>query len=169
MIDRTLELMLYVAKHSPKKTVYWVLKAIYFADRQHLLKFGRRIHEDSYIAMEDGPVPSYAYDLFKNVKYQRENRQDYLVAAGQFEVRNEREIIPLREPEIGIFSESEIACLNECIQFVSNLSFGQLRHQSHDDAWKAASTNGSMKIEEIVSAMEGGPEALPYLRERMLA
>jgi len=169
MIDRTLELMLYVSKHSPKKTVYFVLKAIYFADKRHLLNFGRRIHEDSYIAMEDGPVPTYAYDLFKNIKYRRDSRPDYLVAAGQFDVRGDREIVPLREPEMDIFSESEIACLNTSIEFVSGLSFGQLRDQSHDDAWKAASTNGPMKIEEIISAMQGGVEALPHLRERMLA
>ena len=159
MIDRTLELMLYVSKHSPKKTVYFVLKAIYFADKRHLLNFGIRIHEDSYIAMEDGPVPSYAYDLFKNVKYKRENRPDYLVAAGQFDVRDDREIVPLREPEMDIFSESEIACLNDSIEFVSGLSFRQLRHQSHDDAWKAASTNGAMKIEEIIASSKSRASA----------
>ena len=149
--------------------MYWVLKTIYFADRHHLLKFGRRIHEDSYVAMEDGPVPSYAYDLFKNVRYARETRADYGVAAEQFEVRNDHEIVPLREPDMSVFSESEVECLNEWIEIISQLSFGQLRRKSHDDAWKASSTNEFMKIEDIISAMEGGQDALPYLQERILA
>lgn len=169
MTDRTLELMLYVAKHSPVNTVYWVLKMIYFADRHHLLEFGRRIHDDSYIAMEDGPVPSHAYDLFKNVKFNRTSRPDYPVSAGQFEVRNGREIVPLREARMEFLSVSELQCLNRYIEVLSKLSFPEIRDLSHDDAWKAASTNGPMDIEEIVSAMEGGKEALPYLRERMLA
>ncbi len=169
MADRTLELILYVAKHSPKNTVYWVLKAIYFADRQHLLKFGRRLHEDRYVAMEDGPVPSYGYDLFKNVRYQRTTRPDYHVSSGQFDVVDERHIVPRRDPDMSIFSKSEISCLNESIAEVSALSFGKLRAKSHDEAWKAASTNGSMKIEDILSAMEGGKEALPYIEERLLS
>lgn len=169
MADRTLELILYVSKHSPRKTVYWVLKAIYFADRHHLLKFGRRIHEDSYVAMEDGPVPSYAYDLFKNVKYDRESRRDYKVSVGQFDVRNDREIVPFRDPDMSVFSDSEILCLDESIKSISSLTFDALRRKSHDDAWKAASTNAFMKIEDIITAMEGGKEALPYLKERMLA
>jgi uncharacterized phage-associated protein len=168
MSDRTLELILYVAKHSPKTTGYWVLKAIYFADRQHLLRFGRRLHEDRYIAMEDGPVPSYGYDLFKNVRYQRTTRADYQVSAGQFEVVDDRQIVPLRDPDMTIFSKSEIACLNESIAEVSALNFGQLRDKSHDDAWKAASTNGAMTLEDIVSAMEGGKAALPYIQDRLL-
>lgn len=169
MTDRTLELILYVAKHSPVNTVYWVLKMIYFADRHHLLEFGRRLHEDSYIAMEDGPVPTYAYDLFKNVRYNRIHRQDYNVSASQFEVRNGREIVPLRDPDMAHFSASEIQCLNRYIGALSKLSYGEIRDLSHDDAWQAASSNGPMEIEAIISAMDGGKEALPYLRERMLA
>jgi uncharacterized phage-associated protein len=156
MADRTLELILYVARHSPVSTVYWVLKMIYFADRHHLLEFGRRLHEDSYIAMEDGPVPSYAYDLFKNVRFNRTFRDDYKVSAGQFEVRNDREIVPLRDPNMDIFSASEIQCLNRYIDSLSKLSYSEIRDMSHDDAWKAASTNCPMAIEEIVSAMDGG-------------
>src|SRR5262245_11384136 len=115
MADRTLELILYVAKHSPKNTVYWVLKAIYFADRQHLLKFGRRLHDDRYVAMEDGPVPSHAYDLFKNVRYQRSDRSDFSISNGHFTVTDEVHIVPLRDPDMRVFSKSEIACLNESI------------------------------------------------------
>ena len=49
------------------------------------------------------------------------------------------------------------------------MDFGQLRRKSHDDAWKAASANQLMEMEEILMAMEGGAEALPYIKERLLA
>ena len=169
MTDRTLELILYTATHSPRHTVYWVLKIIYFADRHHFLDFGRRIHEDVYVAMEDGPVPSYAYDLYKNVRFNRHFRPDYHISAGQFEIRDRWEIVPLRGPDMSVFSESEVLCLNRYIAALSPLSFGELRDLSHDEAWKAASSNGPMKIEDIVSAMDGGQDALPYLQDRMTA
>lgn len=169
MTDRTLELILYVAKNSPRKTVFWVLKAIYFADRDHVLRFGRRIHNDAYVAMENGPVPSHAYDLFKNVKFDRSSRQDYEISAGQFEVKNENTICPLREPDMRLLSKSERICLDEAIKRTARLSFGRLRDLSHDEAWKAASTNQFMKLEDIVKAMDGGEEAWPHLQERIVA
>ena len=168
MADRTLELILYVAKHSSKKTVYWVLKAIYFADQQHLVQFGRRLHDDSYVAMEDGPVASHAYDLFKNVKFERRNRRDYSISKGQFDVDQDT-IVPLRDPDLRVLSKSEISCLDQAIKTTSKLSFKKLRDLSHDAAWKAASTNRFMDIEDIVKATDGGADAWPYLQERMLA
>ena len=169
MANRTLELILYVAKNSSRNTVYWVMKTIYFADKEHLLRFGRRIHDDSYIAMEAGPVPSYAYDLYKNVKFDRTTHPSYEVSAGQFETPDDRHIVPQRSPNLTHFSTSERLCLDEKIAELSELSFGELKALSHDDAWKAASTNGPMQIEDIIRAMDGGEEALPHLRERMLA
>ena len=167
-MDRTLELILYVAQHSEKKTVYWVLKSIYYADRFHTLKYGRRLHDDEYIAMEDGPVGSYAYDLFKNVKFGESRKfvRGYEVAKGQFSVDGD-EISPLRDYDATALSESELECLAEAITLTNKMSFKQLADYSHDPAWQVAPSNRPMSIESIISAMEGGEEALPYLKERM--
>jgi uncharacterized phage-associated protein len=37
-------------------------KLVYFADKRHLLKYGRTITGDRYFGMEHGPVPSRIYD-----------------------------------------------------------------------------------------------------------
>jgi uncharacterized phage-associated protein len=42
-----------------------LLKLLYFADRQHLLRYGRPIVKDYYVNMDQGPVASRAYDLIK--------------------------------------------------------------------------------------------------------
>ena len=45
-----------------------VFKTLYFADKNHLSKFGRPITGDWYVAMKNGPVPSNLYDIFKAIK-----------------------------------------------------------------------------------------------------
>lgn len=167
-MDRTLELILYVAKNSKQKTVYWVLKSIYYADRFHTLRYGRRLHDDEYIAMEDGPVGSYAYDLFKNVKFgeRRRSVRGYEIAQGQFSVEGDM-ISPMRDHDEAAFSASELECLNEAIALTNQMSFKQLADYSHDAAWESAPSNRPMSIEAIISAMDGGHDALPFLQERM--
>ncbi|WP_409530306.1 Panacea domain-containing protein [Shinella sp.] len=44
---------------------FHALKTLYYADRAHLQRYGRPITGDRYIAMENGPVPSYAYNAVK--------------------------------------------------------------------------------------------------------
>ena len=39
-----------------------------FADKKHLERYGRFITGDTYSAMENGPVPSFAYDVVKCIK-----------------------------------------------------------------------------------------------------
>ena len=38
---------------------------MFFADKEHLLDYGRPITGDSYVAMEHGPVPTSTRDILK--------------------------------------------------------------------------------------------------------
>ena len=40
-----------------------LVKLLYFADKYHLLKYGRQISGDSYFALPYGPIPSGALDI----------------------------------------------------------------------------------------------------------
>ena len=51
-----------VKKLDPHK----LAKLVYFADKEHMLDYGRPITGDRYMAMEYGPVPSFIYDLVKD-------------------------------------------------------------------------------------------------------
>ena len=63
------EAVLHVIRAAEKRgqtvTQFEVLKTLFIADRAHLNLYGRPITYDEYVAMEDGPVPSLAYDLLK--------------------------------------------------------------------------------------------------------
>ena len=50
-----------------------ILKLLFFADRYHLRKYGRTISNDSYCAMQNGPVASKTYDLLKSISNEQES------------------------------------------------------------------------------------------------
>lgn len=70
--EKTTEVLLYITEQVTD--VYNALKVLYFADKDHLAKYGRQICGESYVAMKDGPVPSCTYDLVKAAGWQ-EGRQ----------------------------------------------------------------------------------------------
>lgn len=53
------------------------LKLIYFADRYHLRKYGRLITNDTYFAMDNGPVASGAKDLAEESDFTSREAQNY--------------------------------------------------------------------------------------------
>ncbi|MGA2670644.1 MAG: Panacea domain-containing protein [Dehalococcoidia bacterium] len=53
------------------------LKLIYFADKYHLRKYGRLITNDTYFAMDNGPVASGAKDLAEESDFSGREAQNY--------------------------------------------------------------------------------------------
>ena len=53
------------------------LKLIYFADRYHLRRYGRLITNDTYFAMDNGPVASGAKDLAEESDFTSREAQNY--------------------------------------------------------------------------------------------
>lgn len=61
--NKSLQAVLYVVNRLKRRDFHKIFKVLYFADRTHLIKYGRPITGDTYIAMEYGPVPSMIYDM----------------------------------------------------------------------------------------------------------
>lgn len=157
---KAVEVLLYITIRSPN--MYNALKVLYFADKEHLVKYGRLICGDSYVAMSKGPVPSGTYDL---VKYIREGSILGFdnPAEGAFEVDGFY-IHPLREVDKDYLSESDIECLDEAIRTYGDMAFGQLMDQSHDDAWHSADQNDFISLGAIVRTLPKADELLEYIQ-----
>ncbi len=157
--EKTIEVILYIAKRCPD--MYTALKILYFADKEHLTKYGRLISGDIYVAMNHGPVPSGAYDL---VKYARENSVPWknISLDKAFTVQGNN-IIPLREANTDYLSESDMERLNQAIEEYGHLSFSQLRQLSHDDAYKAADRNDFIPLDAIARTLPDGDLLTDYL------
>jgi len=57
--------VMYIIQQTPNLTQYYIVKAIFLADKSHLGKYGRPVTFDNYVAMKLGPVPSFTYNLLK--------------------------------------------------------------------------------------------------------
>lgn len=160
--EKALETILFISKKVPD--TYHIGKIIYFADLQHLEKFGRFISGDYYCALKDGPVPSGTYDIIKDVRESRNPR--YAISAEKAFSVNGYNVNPKRDPNLDFFSESDISCLSEAIEKFGPLSFGKLKSLSHDSAYDSADENGEISIAEIAKMLPNSTEVIENLVER---
>ncbi len=165
-VEKAFEVLLYVASRIKVPDIYHVLKAIYFADKQHLGKYGRLIYGDCYCAMQLGPVPSLAYDIVKWVRGDRDPWTTFTTSPG-FAVNVDDMMITHRAANLDLLSESDVECLDKAIEQYGNMSFGQLKQVSHEDeAFRAADADedDTMSLELIAQSLPNGDELLEHLR-----
>jgi hypothetical protein len=142
---KALEAMVFVAKEWPGITAFYAAKVFFFADKEHLNRYGRPIIGDRYIAMDHGPVPSVIYDWFKG-DLDWAGDPEAIAAALDFDrqasyVRARAQ----REPEMDYLSPSDLSALKSAIALCKERTFSQLSRLSHDDpAYREADLNAEM-------------------------
>jgi uncharacterized phage-associated protein len=161
--DKALNLVLYVAACVKEPTFHTISKVIYFADKLHLERYGRLICGDSYVAMKHGPVPSEIYDMMKDVRGDGFS-EHWQTARQAFEVKGKATVVPHQAPDMDVFSDSDVECINESIKIYGHLDFGRLTELSHDEAWQATDGNDIIDIEQIVATFPDGKALLQHLR-----
>jgi len=86
------------------------LKLIYLADRYHLRKYGRLITNDTYFAMEYGPVPSAVKDIVERSfilgEIESKYSQKYIAQVDKRHFRSKGSV------ENKVFSQSDIEALD---------------------------------------------------------
>jgi len=134
--EKAIAAILYIAsalkENNVKPDKHRVFKILYFAERKSIATYAWPITGDRYVAMDKGPVPSWAYDLLKY-----EEAKDSLRVDGIF-------IEPLRGPDMDEFSESDLNFINKSIFENQHLSHDELTIKSHGRAWKSAVRNHDM-------------------------
>ena len=161
--EKAIAAIAYVTSKMPEenRTIYFVLKMFYFADKYHLERYGRQIINDTYAAMKDGPVSSSAYDIVKHVR----GDGRYIGAEHAVNVFgvNGRNIWNISDPEMDLLSDSEIECLDDSIQNFGHKSFTWIRDFTHDGAWEAADENGKMNLFDIARLLPNSDELVEHL------
>ena len=159
-LDRraAVESILYIANRIPRADFFTISKVQYFADLKHLEMYGRLIAGDEYIAMKNGPVPSFAYDAMKAGK-SGTSRVGFPEVAGAFHVENNFIVVPDRDADTDWFSISDIECLDEAIRKYSRMKWTLLRYRSHGLAWSETDRDRPISLELIAKEL-GNPDGL---------
>lgn len=164
-LEKTIQSALYVAEKIKVKDLHRIFKILYFADREHLSKYGRPITGDTYIKMERGPVPTKLYDIFKAIRgdsfFTAGNLKEYFTIHGRYFVK------PEKKPNLRYLSKTDISELDD-----SMLKYGELPHEnlskiSHNAAWEYAEYSGEMAIENILREAGDDEEYISYITENI--
>ncbi len=124
--EKTLETILYISAEC--QDLYKILKIIYFSDIIHLKKYGRFITDDNYIAMENGPVPSGAYNIIKMVRDDFPFNHNYKkIVDASLKAVNRTSIQPLRRFNEKVLSKSELDAIDLAIKENIGLTFNELK------------------------------------------
>lgn len=147
-VEKFVTVMLLLGKETPQLDVLKAAKLLYFIDREHLRKFGRPVLGDHYVAMKEGPVPSRAYDLLKDIRLGAEPSipiRAQLTQDWKYEIFS-----PQVEPNLELLSESELASIRKIIEELGNLSGWELRNRSHEHlTWRESTENSVLKAVSI--------------------
>ena len=149
--ETTINAILYILqKLGGRHDMHGISKILFFADMDHLAKWGRLITGDAYIAMENGPVPSKIYDIFKYL------RGDSYFFAVKDDVRNSLHMInrytveALAVPDMDWLSESDIECLDKAIAKCKGLSMRKLTELSHGLAYSHTQRDRKISYKDML-------------------
>lgn len=168
--------LLYIISKCKTIDYYHIFKILYFADKDHYAKYGRRIVKDTFCALEYGPVPSNLYDAIKMATKTLKNvLPNNPLATIAKSVSIVDEIYPnylkaLENADMDELSKSDIECLDKSIEENKSASFNDLYLKSHDSAWSEAwNKKHSSPINEVSLAKAGGANEamINYIKEEL--
>lgn len=165
-MEKVLEAIAFVASKVPEPTFHKISKMFWYADKLHLERYGFALSDDTYHAMENGPVPSCIYDIMKLAAGKIRNMQgvDSSVVKDIIGVKTDgKTVFVKRNPNLDFLSEAEIECLNDAMTEHGCKSFGQLSRETHDSAWSSVPLNAPIPFKEIVKTLPNAEELESFL------
>ena len=166
-LEKSLQSILYVANRLQRKDFHKIFKIIYFADREHLSKYGRPITGDTYIAMRDGPVPSKIDDILKAVRGDSFFAADAKEYKKLFSVHDWFYVWPKTDANLDYLSQSDIEELDSSLGQYGALSWDELKKKSHDSAWRSTAENKQISIEDILREKGEEEDYIAYISESL--
>jgi uncharacterized phage-associated protein len=163
----------FLAQSCPGVTKMKACKILFFADKEHLRRFGRPIVGDHYYRLPHGPIPTRGLDMLRG----KAHPSAHALMEKHVEVIGD--VIRPRIPvDMQVFSKSDIEVLESTCRTHGAKSAAQLRALSHRDrAWVEADQNGPMdyalffgeddsgqRMRELVESEQSSRDALRPFR-----
>lgn len=166
------EIVLYILNKANGLDYYHVFKIIYFAELEHLAKYGFRMTTDEFCALPDGPVPSLLYDCIKDNSFcdkDLENMINKNVEKGNDDAYYM--LTAKRKADLDYLSEAEIESLDKSIRDNATMPYDKLKEKSHGKEWRRAfyESSGRKVMDTIGMATDGmaSEEMIEYIKENL--
>lgn len=166
--------LLYIMQSFPNGVDYIKLfKILYFAQQDHLVKYGKVLVEDSFKALKHGPVPIYTYKALQIAegKPLEGNFDEFL---SDIQVRDKK-VYTSAKPDMNYISGADKRCLDATIEKYKDIEPYDLSSLSHDSAWQEAMKRikddpqkNFITIIDIARAGKATQEMVDYIREKQI-
>jgi uncharacterized phage-associated protein len=108
-------------------------KVLFFADVAHVRRTGRPITGASYQKLEHGP----AARRLRPVRDELIGKGDAELHEGEFLGYQQHRLVPLREADLTVFTNDELATINKVLADLDGLNARQVSDLSHEEArWR---------------------------------
>ena len=147
--SKALEAILWLANERPGIDVYHVVKAAFYADKDHLNRYGRPVTGDDYKADQFGPLGDVVYGLLKGdpleiLALQSNGKLPFTVDDEAWRVNADR------GPNLEKLSSSDVESLRVGLDLVADRSFDELFQLSHREQAYIAADGGRMRYEDLL-------------------
>lgn len=169
-MDSAISSVLYIlGKTGGSADIHHVYKTLYFADQEHLSKYGRSITGDTYIAMKFGPVPSNLYDIAKALRgdsfFSGSRRLDEF--KGLLRLKNRYIIEALSKYNEDDLSESDIECLDSAIGKCAGKNFTAVTRMSHGLAYSNTKADHEISVADILREAGNSEEYANFISDNL--
>lgn len=166
--DVTMNVLLYVlSKYDGECDIHTICKIMFFADQEHLSKYGRAITGDSYIAKPYGGVPSKLYDIMRAVRgdsYFSDKAEEFKAL---FRFKNKQVVMKIAETDMDYLSESDIECIDNAIAKVKDKSFGEITQLAHGYAWTNTQQDREISVKDMLRELGDTEEYVEYVSDKI--
>ena len=153
-IIKTIETVLYVLEKTEGIDYYRLFKILYFAEKEHLVKWGDKIIADDFCALPYGPVPT---KLFDAIKGKTNTLSEPLWKVVEFAKDDAPTVLlPKRPANMDYISASEKEVLDRSINDYAKELFNVIKNKSHDEAWQHAFSGKGLKVMNPIDIAKAG-------------
>lgn len=147
--------VLYILKQIPEGVDYiHLFKMMYFAQQEHLVKYGMPIIDDSFMARKHGPVAALTYKLLRSVEGKEEMTDGCLrdfAHSLSVTMEDGHQVVRIAngaECDMDELSMSNLKILDKWIASCKDVNSFDLSDLSHDAAWKCAKARTDLTGED---------------------
>lgn len=156
-INKIKATVLYILQHFEQGVDYiHLFKIMYFAQQAHLVKYGRPIVDDSFVARKHGPVPALTYKVIQCAEgKEKDNRDDLddFINSIRVTMKDGHQVVEISDgahADMDEFSKSDISLLDSTIKKYKDVDSFQLSDLSHlDKAYDMAKKESEKTGEDI--------------------
>lgn len=149
--EKALESIVLIASEWENVKSLSLSKCLFFAEKDHMNKYGRPIIGDTYLAMLYGPHSSTVRDYITEDYLLSDHAEEIAAAIKVTRTKKYIKIQAKRAPRMEVFSNSDLECIRAAIKKCEHTDFDTLiKWTCKEKAWLNAPLNEPMNYEDFI-------------------